>query len=206
MKFPEKCPYCGKDNAPHIVSTAPFKRVNDAYGYGAELHECVHCHQPIFLFKKSYWHKTIYAGTEIVQYLPVMTNVEYPERVKQLSPDAYECFSQAMQAKAMGLNTLAGAGLRIALEQLVWDYLIKKQKLSKTSLFNLRLEEKIMKMQSSEYAKVCSDLVRIYGNREIHVGAIQKISFEEAYTAYRGLCDVIESELLVLNASSRINT
>lgn len=194
MKFPEKCPYCGKDNVQHKIITAPSKRITDTYGYGAELHECVHCHQPIFLFQRSYWHNTIYAGTEIIQYFPIATAIEYPESVKQLSPSAYEVYKQTLQAEAYGLHRLIGAGLRIALEHLVWDYLIKVQQVPEAKIKDLLLYQRIKMLKAPLYSKVCVKLIQLYGNGEVHIFASPDFSADEALKAYQMLCHLIDSE------------
>ena len=203
MKFPEKCPYCGKDNSPKCIETIG-KRINAEIGYYAEHHSCVHCDMPILVIKEFRWKNTLPAGQKIVQHYPCNNFSEYPLRVKKLSPDAFKIFEQTMQAQANGLNTLVGAGLRMTLERLVWDYLTKMQSIPENELQKLNLDKQIERMNVPNYTKVCSHLVRIFGNRVIHITKYNNILVEEATVAYLSLCDLIEAELIVKEANDRI--
>ncbi|MBE6546327.1 MAG: DUF4145 domain-containing protein [Ruminococcaceae bacterium] len=205
MKFPEMCPYCGKDNSPKRIQSI-FKRINSEIGYCAEHHDCVHCGMPIFIIKEQHWKNTIPSGEIIVQYYPCNNLIKYPVHVKTLSPDAFQIFEQTLQAHANGLNTLVGAGLRMTLERLVLDYLTKIQGIDEKDVLKLKLDQQIERMNVQPYTKVCSQLLRIYGNREIHITHHENISVKDAIITYRSLCDLIEAELIIKEANARIKS
>jgi len=206
MNFPEKCPYCGKDNIEHKICHQT-ENTNDFKKHGVELHTCVHCGKPIFVFQEELWHNDGMVCSKILHYFPHVHSIaDYPKKVQDLSPKAFEIYRQTIEAKEAGLESLIGAGLRMALEQLVWDYLLNIKKKTSDEIENLNLSERIKLMNVGFYTKVCMRLVRLFGNDTVHVIKLLDFSNDEAIEAYKTLCDLIDSEITILQNHERLST
>ena len=143
--------------------------------------------------------------SEIVQVFPPNMCAGYPESVKELSPNAYKAFSQTCQARDIGQDMIVGAGLRIALEWLVWDYLITVKNFKKEEIEHLNLAKRVVKMDAPFYTKVCADIVRLFGNDQIHIVKMLDFSVDEVFNVYTVLCKLIESELQILEYNARLH-
>lgn len=208
MNFPEKCPYCGKDfaRAECVEHDQKIKsKVNGDIYYSCEIHYCVHCKKPVFVTYLNISIVNAVPQQKVVQVYPTNRHIEYPETVKDLSPNSYKAFSQACQAREMGQDMLVGAGLRIALEWLVWDYLITVKEFKKEEIEHLKLAKRVEKMDASFYTKICSDVVRHFGNDEVHVVKLFDFSIDEGFEIYTILCGLIDGELKIINANKRLS-
>lgn len=206
MNFPEKCPYCGKDTREN-VKIHQYDPVNQIIKYGVELHTCLFCNNPIFVLKEEYWCEDKIETSKILKYFPPNTSVEYPERTMLLSLKAYEIYKQTLQAKEHGFDLLLGAGMRMAFEQLILDYLVKIKEKSIAELSKMQPAARIKLMDAEYYEKVRMRYLTLYGNDSIH--AIQKNNFtpDEINTAmetYQLLCEQIDHELQGIWLAERI--
>lgn len=199
MQFPSKCPYCGKDNIQDCAS-----RANDQHGNIVEIHRCIHCSHPIFAVKKLKSNGS-WAEEQIIHCFPTITSVDFPKRIKELSPTAYKTYEQTIKAKEQGFDMLVGAGLRIALEWLVWDYLIKIQGKTESELEKLKLYERIKLMSNSFYTDVCTRLIRLFGNDSVHIVKQLDFSIDEVTQIFELLCSLIDSELQINEVNNRLN-
>lgn len=205
MDFPSKCPYCGKDNIPQYSNKVFSTIKNDVYTM--EVSHCVHCEQPIFVVSRSAIGGGVngdYSPSEIIHYYPLAEFVDFPKRIKALSPKSFNAYSQAVKAKESGYDMLVGAGLRIALEWLVWDYLIKVKGLDESKIKNLKLHERISLMNENFYTNVCSRLIRLFGNDSVHIIKQLDFSVEEVIEVFQLLCSLIDSELQIKEVNSRL--
>ena len=202
MKFPDKCPYCGKDIAPNRV----LRQLSEEYSLCIELHNCIHCEETIVVIER--YHETPMNNYfwEIIHVFPSSPAFDFPKRVKELSPNCYKAFEQTMSANSASLDLLVGTGLRIALEWLSWDYLIKIKNFTEKELKPLRLVDRLEKMNSSFYTDVCTKLIRKFGNDSAHI--IKKLDFsvDEVINMFNILCTLINSELDILDAHERLNS
>ena len=194
MNFPNKCPYCGKDIKRNVIDSKDFYK-----NRLLELHKCFHCAQTILIVKN----KQPNNYSEIIHCYPEPKPMEVPERIKNLSPNAAQAFKDAMRAKNMGLDKLAGAGLRLALEHLAWDYLISVKNCSEDELKKLKLKGLIDKMNCDFYPNVCAELVRKFGNDCIHIRQMLDFSVDEVTEIFNCLCALIDSELTILETNER---
>lgn len=199
MNFPSKCPYCGKDTVQDCVS-----RANDLRGNIVEIHKCIHCSKPIFAIKKIKSNGT-WAEEQLIHYYPTVSSVDFPKRIIELSPTAFKTYEQAIKAKEQGFDILIGAGLRIALEWLVWDYLIKVKGCKEAELENLKLYQRIEKINGNFYTDVCARLIRLFGNDSVHIVKQLDFSVDEVIEAFEFLCALIDSELKINEVHSRLN-
>lgn len=204
MYFPSKCPHCGKDNVENMICRQP-ERANGSQRRCVEWHACIHCGEPIFLFKEELWHEGVFVCDRILHYFPHSHIVtDYPQKVQELSPKAFEIYRQTTEAKEAGLESLIGAGLRMALEQLIWDYLLNVKEKTSDEIEDLKLSERINLMNVGFYTKVCMRLVRLFGNDTVHVIKTLDFSNDEAMEAYKTLCNLIDSEITILQNNERL--
>ena len=198
MKFPEKCPYCGKDNTTNKANCTSPSVLNKFESIFVETHLCVHCHQPIFVLYKSNSQ-----GREILEYLPISQYVSFPPNVRILSPNSYEMFVQATRAKEMGMTQLALIGLRVSLEWLALDYIVKIKRLNEEEYAHKRLYEKIKIANFQKDDNTCARVLRKLGNENAHI--VKKLDFtiEEAFCAFDVLLTSVEKELKVKNFEER---
>ena len=198
MKFPEKCPYCAKD----INDKKRIKEIyedTDDCGIVAELYRCYHCDKPIFAFREfqNTFNSTVDAE-DILSYYPTNTFFEYYDSVKKLSPKAYKIYRDTLVAKNNNCSSLIGGGIRMALEQLVYDYLTQIRNIPHSELTKMQPGSRIKLMDADEHKKICIRFVHLYGNDAIH--AIPKYDFTEteietAISAYNDLCFLIDMEI-----------
>jgi len=207
MKFPTKCPYCGKDNVQNLKNSVIQ---NDGYvelglkGYTLEIHKCVHCKGNIFIIKEVIRNGDSIRESKIIHYYPTITTVDFPKRIKELSPNAYKTYEQTIKAKEQGFDMLVGAGLRIALEWLVTDYLIKVKKRNQAEIEKLKLYERIKEMSCDFYTEVCTRLIRLYGNDNVHTTKKLDFSDDEVIEMFELLCSLIDSELQIKEVNNRL--
>ncbi len=192
MEFPSKCPYCGKDITKNIYfSTERHVNRNTV----VNLCKCEHCEKIIV--------ETIIEG-ELVNVYPNKVFAQLPNRIKKLSPTACIAFEQALQAKSLNLDLLVGAGLRIALEWLVWDYLISFAKVPEDEIKDLTLKKRIDKMNTGHYAKICAKLIRLFGNDEVHIIKMLNFSVDTVISAFYNLCSLIDAEIEICEINEQL--
>lgn len=208
MDFPSKCPYCGKDIQPnlivHIWEHGDFYNTACNNGLKIELHRCIHCKKPICVVKKESVVGDKLSSSNIIYYYPISNCVELPKRIQQLSPIAYKTYQQTIKAKEQDYNMLIGAGLRIALEWLIWDYLIKVKGKSKAELEKLTLYKRIELMNANFYTEVCTRLIRLFGNDSVHIIKQLDFSIDEVIEIFNMLCVLIDSELRINEVNERL--
>lgn len=215
MEFPSKCPYCGKDTVknltkslsevvkytPHFPGDVPRNQQN---GLTLELHRCIHCKNPIFLVKEETVSGNVVSSSKKIFCYPTIGTINLPKRVKELSPTAYKTYEQTIKVKEQGFDMLVGAGLRIALEWLVWDYLIKIKGKTESELENLKLYERINLMSDNFYKEVCTRLIRLFGNDSVHIVKQINFSVEEVIECFEMLCGLIDSELKINEINGKL--
>ena len=210
MNFPSKCPHCGKDIADILPSDTHFFPCEKSPGVSASVYTCMHCKKNLYIMRGYIINRST-KKPEVVQdcilsCYPPPKNSEYPETVKKLSPKAYEIYSDAIAAKAYGLDSLVGAGLRIALEHLIWDYLIKTKGLSENELKKMKLEQRIKQIENPKWVANCASIVKTFGNDNIHIFDKHQISHDDAFRIFKILCDSIDSEIIITNNNQKIKS
>lgn len=94
-----------------------------------------------------------------------------PEYVRQISPSFCEVYAQAKSAEDQGLKDICGMGYRKALEFLIKDYLIHRQKdleIDAEMIIRTSLSNCIKKYISDAQIKESSELAAWLGNDETH--------------------------------------
>lgn len=208
MNFPSKCPYCGKDNVENKKNSVT-QNIGMVIGrgyksYSLESHQCVHCKSYIFLIKEVFGSGDTIKESKIINCYPTVITVDFPKRIKELSPTAYKTYEQTIKAKEQGFDMLVGAGLRIALEWLVWDYLVKVKDCHESDLEKSTLAKRIEQMSCDFYTEVCSRLVRLFGNDSVHIIKQIDFSVDEVIAVFGMLCSLIDSELQIKEVNERL--
>lgn len=147
----------------------------------------------------------MYVTWELIHYYPTVTTVDFPKRIKDLSTNAHKTYEQTIKAKEQGFDMLVGAGLRIALEWLVWDYLIKIKGYPESEVDKLTLAKRIEKMNSDFYTQVCTRLVRLFGNDSVHIIKQLDFSTDEVIEVFDMLCALIDNELQIKEVNDRLS-
>ena len=202
MKVPKKCPHCGKD----IVENCQTRHLCKAKykTYATELHLCIHYKEPIFVLLEEHWDGSACRSSKRIKYYPETNTADLPENIKALSPEAFRIYQHTIGAHDNNLNTLVGVGLRMALEQLTFDYLTKIKNKSPNNIDEMILVNRIKEMNESIYAQICMKLIRIYGNRAAHSSKNIDFTIEEIINAFETLCILIDTELTVIDNNTRL--
>ena len=183
-----KCPKCKSE----------IKTFSQAHTYNSltvYFYDCPICKRP-FVAEKGL------TGKRLVEKFDEIQD-KMPPRIKDLSPDAYKYYSNSLVLNLNRFGSFAGDGLRMALEWLLWDYLVKFRKAPEAEIKSAKLHDLIQMMTKSQeslflYAEICSDIVRIYGNDVVHVQKkLPDLSFDQALFAFEKLCGFIDAELQI---------
>nr|DAT92128.1 MAG TPA: zinc-ribbon domain protein [Caudoviricetes sp.] len=192
VEFPDKCPYCDKDFS-FETTYYPVEWGKDYY----IIANCIHCGGAVL---------SIYdclTGSTIHTY-PSKSIVSIPQEVRDLSPAACEIYEQAMEAKSTKLNHLVGPGVRMALEWLIWDYLINFKGIPQQEIENKKLARRLDYIQGDQYKAVCAKIIQLFGNDEIHIIKKYNIDTDEAIKALQILFDLIYSEIFIQNVNAKL--
>lgn len=199
MKFPSKCPHCAKDIV-DLPLDAHYFPTQLKLGVAAEIHKCMHCKKPLYVFR-GYAHdkeNNTKSTTEdsVMCYIPKTRKVNFPASVKSLSPKCYKIYLESFRARENKYNTLAAAGLRIALERLLWDYLIKIQSYTESELEGKTLGKIIPKLEEQIKHRTYIRMIKYFGDKTIHVTNAPNFTLKECFSTF----DLFLQELdLVLN-------
>lgn len=209
MEFPSQCPHCGKDIADFVPDDTHYFPKDEKHGVAASNYICMHCKNSIYILR-GYIVKGATKQKEtvkdcILSYYPQSASFKYRESVKNLSPNAYKVFFATVCANSEPTLPLVGAGLRMSLEWLVYDYLIKVKGFTEHSLEKATLAQMIEKMNAGTYVDVCAKIIKTFGNDSIHVLRKYDITIDEAFSIYDTLCALIDAELIVLDVKKRIS-
>ncbi|MDD4804056.1 MAG: DUF4145 domain-containing protein [Candidatus Pacebacteria bacterium] len=133
-KIPDKCPICGYFNAPyqHTAFQNSNLRIFDAENELQIVFRCTNsdCR---YLFI-AYYRCTINSnsGNEIFLLTKTKPNSqqkkEFDQILRDISGDFIKIYNEAYHAEQLDLKNICGGGYRKALEFLIKDYLIKKEK------------------------------------------------------------------------------
>ena len=127
-----------------------------------------------------------------------------PQRIIKLFPKSFNRYCKAQQASEDELDELAGVGLRMALETLIWEYLVYIGKIKPTKDAPKLYEMIQMLGDVHMYVPLCAQIIKTYGNKVVHVSKdLPPISLKEAFELYEILCQTIEAELRIIEIANR---
>jgi len=160
-----KCPICNSSIAP-VEKSKFFNSDSKMYFF---MFECPACNKG-FITHYNYTNERkikndiSYNMLKLVNSYPKVPELhQFDENIKKLSSNFCEIFNQAYVAEQMNLNEIAGIGYRKALEFLIKDYCIDKNK---------EQEEKIKKEPLSQVITnyILSDKIRNLAKASIWIG------------------------------------
>lgn len=160
-----KCPICNSSIAP-VEKSKFFNSDSKMYFF---MFECPACNKG-FITHYNYTNERkikndiSYNMLKLVNSYPKVPDLhQFDENIKKLSSNFCEIFNQAYVAEQMNLNEIAGIGYRKALEFLIKDYCIDKNK---------EQEEKIKKEPLSQVITnyILSDKIKNLAKASIWIG------------------------------------
>lgn len=160
-----KCPICNSSIAP-VEKSKFFNSDSKMYFF---MFECPTCNKG-FITHYNYTNERkikndiSYNMLKLVNSYPKVPELhQFDENIKKLSSNFCEIFNQAYVAEQMNLNEIAGIGYRKALEFLIKDYCIDKNK---------EQEEKIKKEPLSQVITnyILSDKIKNLAKASIWIG------------------------------------
>ncbi len=175
---PDLCPHCGIHMHP-TVSTTPNPinlrklrgpQLDDTYMIPLAL-TCTVCDKSFLCLYR--WDQPqgmeVQRSAQRIYVYPRATPLVFSPLVQACSPDFVTLYQSAFAAETDGYKRLAGAGYRMALEQLVKDYLIKEEGLDATDIIRKDLFACIGDhLPTASGLLQTADVVRILGNDYTH--------------------------------------
>lgn len=160
-----KCPICNSSIAP-VEKSKFFNSDSKMYFF---MFECPACNKGFithynYTNERKIKNNISYNMLKLVNSYPkVLESHQFDENIKKLSSNFCEIFNQAYVAEQMNLNEIAGIGYRKALEFLIKDYCIDKNK---------EQEEKIKKEPLSQVITnyILSDKIKNLAKASIWIG------------------------------------
>lgn len=160
-----KCPICNNSIAP-VEKSKFFNSDSKMYFF---MFECPACNKGFithynYTNERKIKNNISYNMLKLVNSYPKVPELhQFDENIKKLSSNFCEIFNQAYVAEQMNLNEIAGIGYRKALEFLIKDYCIDKNK---------EQEEKIKKEPLSQVITnyILSDKIKNLAKASIWIG------------------------------------
>ena len=160
-----KCPICNSSIAP-VEKSKFFNSDSKMYFF---MFECPACNKGFithynYTNERKIKNNISYNMLKLVNSYPKVPELhQFDENIKKLSSNFCEIFNQAYVAEQMNLNEIAGVGYRKALEFLIKDYCIDKNK---------EQEEKIKKEPLSQVITnyILSDKIKNLAKASIWIG------------------------------------
>jgi hypothetical protein len=99
---------------------------------------------------------------------PQTVHLDFPAKIKEISPAFINLYTQAAQAEFMRLDDLCGMGYRKALEFLIKDYLCNKAPENEQTIKAKSLGECIKDYVADPNVRDCAKMTSWLGNDETH--------------------------------------
>ncbi|MGI8152494.1 hypothetical protein ACUXP2_000820 [Staphylococcus haemolyticus] len=166
IDLPKSCPYCEQVQTPFLKSSSGLEQNNRIFSV---IFICNKCKQHFLMqYRKQ---QTSFRVDNYKSY-PVdiyykSADETFSQDLKECSPDFTTIFSQLNIAEKHNLNALLKLGYRKAIEQLVWDYLIKFENKSENSLQKKTFSARIQLLNLPQTPWL-SDLIAWIGNDGAH--------------------------------------
>lgn len=165
-----KCPICNSSIAP-VERSKFFNSDSKMYFF---MFECPACNKG-FITHYNYTNERkikndiSYNMLKLVNSYPKVPELhQFDENIKKLSSNFCEIFNQAYVAEQMNLNEIAGIGYRKALEFLIKDYCIDKNKEQEEKIKKEPLSQVITNYILSDKIKNLAKASIWIGNNETH--------------------------------------
>ncbi len=160
--FLSLCPHCNHD----VEFTIQYGKLS--HHRLNFLVECPRCHEYSLICKEEQagYYRNLIPSTE---------KILLPPLIEELSPKFCEIYQQTYQASNFGLNNLIGIGLSKAIEQLVYDYLVKVQGETPTYSFS----KNIKLLKDFDDAVVQLTFSKFIRNDEVHPARDSEFTLDE---------------------------
>lgn len=156
---PNECPICHRHIVPDPIYA--FDNPNETWEFlfRCNNNKCKH----IFI-------ATYNNSLKITQLNPQKPKpIEINEDIKTISPNFYKIFEQANASECMSFDEITGVGYRKALEFLIKDYCINKNRAEEDKIKRLPLMQVINSyMNEASKLKSCAERAVWIGNDETH--------------------------------------
>ncbi|MDW4038689.1 DUF4145 domain-containing protein [Staphylococcus saprophyticus] len=166
IELPKNCPYCNQLQTPIIKSTSNIE-TDDLFF--SVIFKCNNCSQHfIQQYKRQSSSHSLgrYRSKQIAFHYQDSSN-ELTEALKECSPSFVDIKIQLDIAEKHNLDALLKLGYRKAVEQLVWDYLIKYENKNEKSLQGKSFANRINLLNFID-SDWLSDLIAWIGNDGAH--------------------------------------
>ena len=165
-RAPEECPICHTSIHTQSLHWAHlYSNDQDILEFIFQCPRSACGHFFIGRYMRSDTHRQ-FALYELVPATPPKPQI--PPEVAGVSPLFMEVYSQAMAAEAFGLPQLVGIGYRKALEFLIKDYCISKQRSAASKIRSAWLGTCIQQFVEDPKVKLCAERAAWLGNDETH--------------------------------------
>ena len=170
LNFVEVCPYCKKHIHPEQIDE---RRENDDVIF---IYKCPSCKELIIIKVKVKVKNgaVSYTLTGMIPY--DISEMEFSKEIKQISEKFCIIYNQSRIAEQLNLTEICGGGYRKALEFLVKDYAILKNKEEEEKIKKKSLKACIDDIKDPKI-NACADRARFIGNDEVHY--IRKIENQD---------------------------
>ena len=169
-RVPDQCPMCHRSVTPdfkfsHVVPRAglPHGRVSNVYACPSDA-----CMQ-LFI---SHFNENPAGGMGTYNFIMSVpktpVNPMVFKGIAETSPSFVEIYTQALHAEGLGLDQIAGVGLRKSLEFLVKDYCSAERPSDAENIKRIQLGPCIENYVSDQNIKECAKLASWLGNDETH--------------------------------------
>lgn len=203
IELPSQCPICDTAYGEFPKSSFYISDYSGSFLYS--IFFCPHCQQ-CFMVKYSTFSASpsfIDAG-HIEHIFPrSLRTTDFPEQIKQLSPQFVKIYNQAELAETTGLTEICGIGYRKALEFLIKDYAIHKNPDSSEEIKNTPLAKCIEKYISADSIVTLAKRSAWIGNDETHyVRKHEEFNFTDMKNFIEATQYFISMDLVVEKASA----
>lgn len=207
VKVTSKCPLCGVSLKPTILYSVHFYDPDsDCAKKLYLLNQCSNC-EGCFISQHNYDE-----DNDVFSYISSapskVVSSNFPENIRNISPDFISIYEDSLQAESLGLSTICGMGYRKALEYLVKDYCISNNPDAADNISTLPLAKCIDQYIDDPRLKTLARASAWLGNDETHyikkhpTYGISKlkafinafVSFVEQELAYKEAMDLISSD------------
>jgi hypothetical protein len=208
LKKPDLCPHCGtviNPDVPMVPSAINLNRLRSPEYLNSFIIPlaliCTACRKSFLSVYR--WDEPngneVNRSTERILIYPRPAGGTFHQLVQDCSPEFITLYRSAFAAETDGHKRLAGAGYRMALEQLIKDYLIKEEGLDPEKIKGKILSECIGEHFSQASGLLqAADVVRILGNDFVHYQQkYQHIDFEIIRQYLDIFVSLIQAQLMV---------
>lgn len=203
IELPSQCPICDTAYGEFPKSSFYISDYSGSFLYS--IFFCPHCQQCFMVKYSTFSVSPGFADVGQIKCIyPRPSHItNFPEQLKQLSPQFVKIYNQAELAEAAGLTEICGIGYRKALEFLIKDYAIHKNPDLSNEIKNKPLAKCIDQYITSDSIITLAKRSAWIGNDETHyVRKHEELNFTDMKTFIEATQYFISMNLVVEKAAS----